>query len=227
MRSPRVRVCTRRLFLWLCTATLVATVWLGSFSKSVHTTAHANDPQQLVRTGVDYYQSGRFTAALDPWLTAYTAYEITQDLPALAIVSENLARAYQQLGQTSVEIDYWQQAIAATQMLNNAPKIGRLLTEQAQAYSRLGQHRRAIAILCGNSTTDITSANAIANGELVTDRSFPSKSETCQPGSALYLAESTADLVGQMAALGGSGGGPPVERRSRTRIGTDTTRARR
>ena len=180
MRCLRFRFRIRRVFLLLCACGLLVAVWLGNFSSRLHSTAHATDVSELVQTGVDRYQAGNFSAAIEPWHSAYTVYESTQDLPALAVVGENLARAYQQMGQTSEEIIYWERAIATTQALNDPQKLGRLLTEQAQAYSRLGQHRRAIAILCGSDAA-------------------------CEPGSALQIAETAADQIGQVAALGSLG----------------------
>ena len=194
MRRPRVRFRARRVLLLLCACTLFVTVWLGRFSDQSLSIARANDVQQLVQTGVDQYESGHFLAAVEPWLAAYATYETTQDLPALAIVSENLARAYQQMGQTSVEITYWERAISASQSSQtaggNGQKLGRLLTEQAQAYSRLGQHRRAIAILCGES---------------LSDDAIEAELKSCQAGSALQISQAVADPVGQIVALGSLG----------------------
>ena len=192
MRRPRFRFRARRAFWLLCSCALLISVWLGGFSHPSRSVARAVDAQQLVQTGVDRYQGGKFIEAIAPWLSAYTVYEAAQDSSALAIVSENLARAYQQMGQTSTELSYWERAITSTQKLGNAQKLGRLLTEQAQAYSRLGQHRRAIAILCGELTNE---------GFLVTDI----ESSICNPSSALTIAEVANDTVGQVAALGSLG----------------------
>jgi CHAT domain-containing protein len=153
--------------------------------------AKATDVQQLVQTGVTRYESGDFVGAIEPWLEAYTAYETSQELSALAVVSENLARTYQQLGQASTELTYWERAILYFRNAANTStpaseanvKLARLLSEQAQAYSRLGQHRRAIALLCGES----------------------SAADNCQPGSALQLAKTAEDPLGQIAALGSLG----------------------
>ncbi len=190
MQRPRIRFRIRRAFLALCLCALLATIGLGSVfghspvsaqsSDAQPTDTQSTDVNQLVQTGIDLYRAGEFAEAIAPWHSSYEVYQATEDFPALAVVSENLARAYQQMGQTSEEIVYWERAIATTQALNNPQKLGRLLTEQAQAYSRLGQHRRAIAILCG-------SENA------------------CEPGSALQIAETAADLTGQVAALGSLG----------------------
>lgn len=185
MHRPQIRFRLRRVLLLLCACTLLITVWPGSFTGRSHSVARATDVQQLVQTGVDYYQAGDFLAAVEPWLTAYGVYETTQDFSALAIVSENLARTYQQIGQTSEEIFYWEKAIAATQALGDRPKLGRLIAEQAQAYSRLGEHRRAIALLCGDTTEN--------------------NAETCQPNSALQIAETAKDITGQVTALGSLG----------------------
>ena len=185
----RFKLFFRRAFVLLCAGTLFITLSLGNLSgwtisgraASANAPATSTDLSELVQTGVNLYQEGGFVSAITSWQSAYEAYEATQDLPALAVVSENLARAYQQVGKSSEEIVYWKRAVDATQALDNPQKLGRLLTEQAQAYSRIGQHRRAIAILCGSRT------------------------ETCATGSALQIADSTADRSGQVAALGSLG----------------------
>ncbi|MEL6937611.1 MAG: CHAT domain-containing protein [Cyanobacteria bacterium J06598_1] len=195
MHRSRFRLRPRRSFLTLCACALFSTVGLGGFSPQASiaqtsiaqtievqsTEAQSTEVRELVQTGVDRYQAGDFVAAIAPWQAAYEVYDSTQDLSALAIVSENLARAYQQIGQTAEEIRYWEKAIAVAQRLENAQSVSRLMTEQAQAYTRLGQQRRAIAILCGS---DI---------------------DPCEAGSALQLAEASADPVAQLAALGSLG----------------------
>lgn len=181
MHRPRLRL--RRIFTALCAISLFITLWVGHPWTKVAPSAQAQDAQQLVQTGVDHYNAGDFSAAIEPWQTAQQAYEASQDLSALAIVTENLARAYQQIGRTSEEIRYWDDAISTTKALGDRQKLGRLLTEQAQAYSRLGQHRRAIALLCG------TVPNA---GD-------------CQASSALHLATTENDALGQVSALGSLG----------------------
>ena len=180
MRRYQSRLRPRRMFLALCACALFVTVGLGSFSDRT-SMVYAADAGELVQTGVDSYQTGEFAEAVEAWQSAIEVYEATQDWSALAVVSENLARAHQQMGQTDVEIRYWEQAIAATQSLGNAPRLGRLLTEQAQAYSRLGQQRRAIAILCGSEV------------------------EPCSTGSALQIAETAEDRLTQLAAFGSLG----------------------
>lgn len=195
---------TRRTFSVLCICTLAITIWFGSLSHPSRVTAKANDVQQLVQIGVDYYESGDFLAAVEPWLTAYTVYEAAQDPVALAIVSENLARAYQQLGQTSTEISYWERAITEMQTSGSRSKLGRLMTEQAQAYSRLGQQRRAIAILCGATPL---SENVASENVFTVNAGDTANVETtaCVSGSAVQLAQESADTIGQITALGSLG----------------------
>ncbi|MEM9482449.1 MAG: CHAT domain-containing protein [Cyanobacteria bacterium P01_F01_bin.116] len=181
MRRPRLRLSVRRTFLTLCAISLWLFLWLGHPLQKIPV-AHAVDAQQLVQTGVDYYQVGNFLEAIEPWQTAHQAYKASQDLRPLAIVSENLARAYQQMGRTSEEISYWDDAIATVQTLGDPQKLGRLLTEQAQAYGRLGQYRRAITLLCGTAPEG-----------------------NCRTGSALQLAQEQNDALGEITALGSLG----------------------
>ena len=187
-----VKIYTRRIFLFLFTLSLLVTVWAngltGSFSLATEdVTAQSTDVGQLVQRGVDRYEAGSFLEAIDLWETARGVYKETQDLPALATVSENLARAYQQLGRPSQALSYWEEAIAVTNGISRSGVVegdgtlGRLLTEQAQAYSQLGQPRRAIAILCGSYDND------------------------CVEGSALQIAKTAEDATTQVAALGSLG----------------------
>ncbi|NEQ50063.1 MAG: tetratricopeptide repeat protein, partial [Leptolyngbya sp. SIO3F4] len=182
MRHPHLRLSVRRSCLILCAISLWVTLWIGHPLKRIPV-AQAIDARQLVQAGVDHYQAGDFLAAVEPWQTAHRAYKASQDLRPLAIVSENLARAYQQMGRTTDEINYWDEAIATIQTLGNAQKLGRLLTEQAQAYSRLGQHRRAITLLCGTAPDG----------------------GNCKTGSALQLAREMDDPLGEITALGSLG----------------------
>lgn len=197
MSHFQVKKYTHRIFLWLCALSLFLTIWLDGFLRLPASTqssspartaiAQSTEVSQLVRDGIERYELGKFSEAIELWKTAYGAYESTQDLPAVAVVSENLARAYQQLGQPSEEIAYWNRAIAAIQASNNAvsadnmEKLGRLLVEQAQTYSRLGQPRRAIAILCGTQES------------------------TCTKSSALQMAIAAEDVSTQIAAFGSLG----------------------
>ena len=195
MCSFRLRL--RRAFALISATALIVTIWLSPFLHPSRNIAKANgDVQQLVRAGVEHYEAGDFLSAIDPWLSAYTTYEAAQNSSALAIVSENLARAYQQLGQTSTEVEYWESAIAAIQFQKNPQKLGRLLTEQAQAYNRLGQQRRAIAILCGQSTLPTQAPATTVSIAATTD---------CQTGSAFQISQSAADSVGQITAIGSLG----------------------
>ena len=98
MRRLLFRPRLRRFCLGLFALGLVLGLWLGQPRGPVQ----AADARQLVQLGVDRYQAGRYLAALEPWQQAYTAYKTVQDLPALAIVSENLARAYHATGRESL-----------------------------------------------------------------------------------------------------------------------------
>ena len=187
----------RRGFWVLCALSLFLSVWLNSLlgisafalfpSTKTVAVAQSTDVGQVVQVGIDRYELGLFSEAIEQWQAAYEIYEATDDSSALAVVSENLARAYQQLGQPAEAMAYWNRAIAAvktsssTVASENKANLGRLLTEQAQTYSQLGQPRRAIAILCGD------------------------RPGTCTDSSALRLAEAAEDTSTQIAALGSLG----------------------
>jgi CHAT domain-containing protein len=182
MRLPRFRSRIRRSLALLCVCTLCLTLWLSHPSQSEPAVAQATDAQELVQIGVDRYYAGDFPGAIEQWQFAYEVYDATQDLAALAIVSENLARAYQQTGQSTEEIHYWERAIEIAQAQEEHQKLGQLKTAQAQGYSRQGQHRRAIAILCGNEEWPAQGA--------------------CLNGTAIQIAEQTDDRAGRVAAIG-------------------------
>lgn len=194
----RLKNRTQRTFLRWCVCALLITLWVGNFFPWMSVAAAASDAPIAVQSGIEYYESGSFSAAIEQWLEAYSDYENDRDFSAIATVSTNLARAYQQLGQTYKELAYWEKAITAIKSLppalDHQIKLGHLLTDQAQAYSRLGQHRQAIAVLCNEEAqADRSSVNG---GTLA---------ETCQPGSALQIAIATSDPAGQVVALGSLG----------------------
>jgi tetratricopeptide (TPR) repeat protein len=144
--------------------------------------AQVQSADQWMQQGADRYQVGNFSAAIDDWETALELYQIDNDLEKVAIALENMARAHQALGQTSEELQHWEQARFAYQQAGNRLRVGRMLTEQAQAYSRLGQYTKAIDLLCGNS-----------------------EQQVCLPDSALQIAQSLSDRVGEVVALGSLG----------------------
>ena len=158
----------------LCLITLIICLWWGKIA-----TAQPNT--NLVRQGVELYQQGQITAAIDSWQTALSSYESGKQLDDRTIVVENLARAYQQVGKSDRALDYWQQAINNYQQLGDKQQLSRSLTEQAQIYARLGQHREAIALLCGLNT------------------------QKCLADSAIVMARQQQDKLGEAAALGSLG----------------------
>jgi CHAT domain-containing protein len=165
---------------------LLLSLWLGDVSlmnlqetwgKAV--VAQSVDASQQVQRGVELYQKGEIDAAIVQWQAALKVYQSSNDREKQVIVLENIARAYHQQGDFNQSISYWEKAIATYRQLKNYPQVGRMLTELAQSYSSLGQFKKAIAILCGESS-----------------------STTCQDNSALQIARSFQDTLGEAAALG-------------------------
>ncbi|GAB4173505.1 MAG: hypothetical protein Fur006_02880 [Coleofasciculaceae cyanobacterium] len=190
MQIRRRKSSVNRLLGVLFLSSLSICLWLGYIPsttlqvrlKNVVVAQSAN-PSQLVQRGVELYQAGDISGAIAQWETALSSYRNTNNRSEVAIVLENLARAYQQIGQIDKAIHYWNQVIAAYREMGNRQQEGRMLVEQAQAYSSSGQHRRAIAILCN-----------------------PSDSETiCAKDSALQIARETKDRTSEAAALGSLG----------------------
>ncbi|AOY81687.1 CHAT domain-containing protein [Moorena producens JHB] len=189
-RQSSVRTVLGLLFL----SSLTITLWLGHLPSTTWqlqvgnpATAQSPDASQLVQQGVEHYQLGDFTSAIEYWQTALTTYQQTNNRPNQTIVLENLARAYQQIGQIDQAINYWEKVITNYQQLGDLQQVGRMLTELAQAYSKLGQNQKAIALLCATINHD-----------------HP-HDHPCVPESALQLAHSHQDQLGVAAALGSLG----------------------
>lgn len=181
-----LRRCLSRLSIALFFSSLTLALWLGQglpFPRS--SSVQAATPAQLVQDGVALYQAGDYQSAVDRWQAALQAYSSGAGLSDRALVHENLAHAYRQLGQSSEAIDAWVAAADIYRQLGNASQVGRMLTEQAQVHLSLGQHRRAIALLC--LPKDETSI------------------DYCEPNSALPIAITASDILGQVAALGSLG----------------------
>jgi CHAT domain-containing protein/exonuclease VII small subunit len=185
---------SRRLFnirpflilLFLCSLTLCFGLSHLSLTKAsirweTLATAQSLDANQLVQKGIEYYQSGDYQNAIEPWQTALTRYQETNKKANAAIVLENLARVYQHLNQSEQALTYWERAIAYYHQIKDNQQVARLLVEQAQTYTSLGQPRAAIALLCSP---------------------FP---EDCSRDSALAIARTTQDTQTEAAALGSLG----------------------
>jgi CHAT domain-containing protein len=130
-----------------------------------------------IQQGLERYQNGDFQGAIAIWNDRLDQSPNAADR---TILLKSLARAYSQIGQ-------FEQSIATLNLLiddyhknNDRIQLGRMLTEQAQAYSNLGQQRKAIALLCGETSE-------------------------CQEGSAVAIARQQSDPLGEAAGLGSLG----------------------
>lgn len=190
MPSSPDRASARRLLgvLFFCSLTLC--LWLGQLparmgqvNLSSTATAQTVEANQLVQQGVERYQAGDFRGAIEFWQTALADYEKAGNRAHAAVVLGNLANAYQDLGQVDRAIGSWEQGIAQARQLGNRQALGRMLTEAAQSYSSLGQYRQVITLLCGEAKV----------------------APQCEPDSALVIARTQADRLGEVAALGSLG----------------------
>jgi CHAT domain-containing protein len=129
-----------------------------------------------IQQGLERYQSGDFPGAILIWNEALNNNPTVE---AQIIIFKYLARAYSQVGEFDRAITSLDRPIGYYRKIGDRVQLGRMLTEQAQAYSNLGQHRRAIALICGNS-----------------------KELNCEKDSGLAIARSTSDRLGEAAALG-------------------------
>jgi tetratricopeptide (TPR) repeat protein len=138
--------------------------------------AVAQTINRAIQQGLERYQSGDFRGAISIW------NEVLNHSPTVEtqiIIFKYLARAYSQVGEFDRAIASLDRPIDYYRKNSNRVQLGRMLAEQGQAYSNLGQQRRAIAILCGKS-----------------------REINCEPDSALAIARSTSDRLGEAAALG-------------------------
>ncbi|NEP02086.1 MAG: CHAT domain-containing protein [Symploca sp. SIO2E9] len=166
------------LILCLCLDILPSSEW----QLKLETAANAQSPQtsQLVQQGIDHYHSGDFPAAIELWQKALSTQPDSQQQ---ITVLKYLARAYQQIGQVEQAYAHLDRVINSYRQAGLRLQLGRMLTEKAQAYSSLGQHRDAVAILCSRSIETLA----------------------CEDDSALQIARSESDFLGQAAALGSLG----------------------
>nr|WP_155743033.1 CHAT domain-containing protein [Scytonema sp. UIC 10036] len=172
---------------------LISLVFCLSFAQIERIIAQTPDASQLVQQGIERYKAGDFRGAIAPWQTALNFYKQSNNHNNEAIVSENLARAYQQLGDSEEALSYWEKIANYYRNSGQAQQYGRMLTEQAQTYSNLGQSGKAIALLCGVSDAQSKSDTK------------PQGESNCLPGSALQIARQQKDKLGEVAALGSLG----------------------
>ncbi len=91
-------------------------------------------------------------------------------------VSKYLVRAYQQVSQIENAIATLNQLVAYYKKTGARQEMGRMFTELAQAYSSLGERRKAITLLCGDSSQ-------------------------CTSYSAVTIARESSDSIGEISAI--------------------------
>ncbi|WP_334959843.1 CHAT domain-containing protein [Nostoc sp.] len=148
-------------------------------------TAQTADISQQVEQGVKSYEAGDIRGAIETWQKTLDAYKKADNAKNAAVVSENLARAYQQLDDTKAAIAFFNEAITYYGAAKNLPQVGRILTEVAQTYNNQGQATKAISLLCSNKF-DIKS----------------DKKQPCEANSGLQIAFTNKDSHTEVAGLG-------------------------
>ncbi|NDJ21131.1 tetratricopeptide repeat protein [Nostoc sp. B(2019)] len=168
-------LCSFIFFTWLIHVPLIGNI----------ATAQTADISRQVEQGVKSYEAGDIRGAIETWEKALDAYKKVNNAKNAAVVSENLARAYQQLGDTKEAIAFFNEAITHYSAVKDLRQVGRMLTELAQTYNNQGQVRKAISLLCSNKF-DIKS----------------DKKQPCETNSALQLALTNKDSRTEVAAFG-------------------------
>lgn len=151
----------------------------------------------LVNKGIEYYQQGKFIEAIEKWEKALIDSQKNSILPSQAIISGNLARAYQRLGDLEQSIKHWNAVVNLHQRLENPQETGRALIELAQAYSNSGRAKKAINILCGEEEAEI-------NDKEINIKKI-NKQSKCLKNSAVLISRNQKDVKGEIAALGSLG----------------------
>ena len=145
--------------------------------------AHSTDASALVKQGADSYQAGEYQQAIAFWQQALDILK-PDGRAERAIVEENIARTYQKLGDDDEAIAVWLKVADYYRTRADESKLGQIFTEQAQLYSSMGQPRKAFSLLCG--VKDAVESD-------------------CLQGSALQIARTHGDSLGETAALGSLG----------------------
>ena len=182
--------------LFICS--LTCSLWLGNIplltlhSKSSQVVVAQVQPvAQQVEKGVEYYQGENYQAAIEQWKKALKTYKEIGNSANVAIVNENLARAYQQLGKVEEALKKWDELVAYYNTSGEKKLLGRALTEQAQAYNSLGQPLKAIEILYGL--------------DKIEDKKTEHNKIEGKNNTALGIATQEKDRKGEAAALGSLG----------------------
>ncbi|MBW4505156.1 MAG: CHAT domain-containing protein [Scytonematopsis contorta HA4267-MV1] len=169
-------------------ATLIISLLFGQV-----VSAQVPNSSDLVEQGVKDYGAGNFSNAIKRWQQALPQYKNNPSVTA--VISENLARAYQQLRQDKEAIESLSAAISNYNAVNNIQQVGRMKSELAQVYSNLGQPRKAIVLLCGEPINKSQSSKSQKTES-------GSKKNECTPESAKQIATKYNDKNGLVAALG-------------------------
>lgn len=171
-------LCSLTLFFCLSQVSLVTQkIGIGQVVR-----AQSFDTDQIVQQGLERYQAGDAKGAIKLWQQALIIYQKNNNSAASVIVRENLARAYQQVGQLEEAMQNWDKIVVYYRQGGNWQQVARSLTEQAQVYSRLGKPQEAIKLLCNSK-----------------------KDDNCSNGTAISIARTAKDSIGEAAALGALG----------------------
>lgn len=179
-------LCSLTFCLWLSHLPLL--ISQEKLAAVVH--AQTSDASKLMQKGVESFQLGKLQDAIKYWQEALQTYQKNNNHADEVVVQENLARAYQQIGQFNKSIAHWDRVIAYYRQAGDVLQVGRMLTEQAQVYNSLGQPRKVIALLCG---------------VLQQEQEEEQPQKKCLQESALEIARTQKDQIGEAAVLGSLG----------------------
>ena len=108
------------------------------------TDARQVEADQLLRQGLQQYQTGQFPAALNSWQQALQIYRALKNRLGEGAALGNLGLAYQSLGNHTKAIEYAQQYLAIAREIKDRKREGIALGNLGDAYRSLGNHTKAI-----------------------------------------------------------------------------------
>ncbi|MBF2027109.1 MAG: CHAT domain-containing protein [Oscillatoriales cyanobacterium C42_A2020_001] len=175
------------------------------------TPALINSADQLIQQGIQQYQAGQFTAAIELWQQAETQYRQTQN-------AAGQAKALFHVGTALVTVERYREAIAALEAflplartIHDQSLEARALSNLGIAYQELGRYSQAIAAHRTAGKLMRTLGDRQSLGQVLTNlgNAFEAVGDYSNALIAyeqgLKIARQLGDRVGESVALGNLG----------------------
>ncbi|MDJ0712668.1 MAG: tetratricopeptide repeat protein [Prochloraceae cyanobacterium] len=159
MPYSRIGTYVPNTLLWTSIVTLITWSWLIGTPQTIAATKEGlTDADNLLRQGIEEYQSNKYKAAIEAWQQALTIYQEQGKKPSEQKYSQkallrkqgktmsNLASAYYSLGEYSKAIDYYQQRLILSRSLGDRYGEGKTLNSLGRVYYELGKYTKALGL---------------------------------------------------------------------------------